>query len=527
MHIVLGMQSTERPVPSPATAIRSSAAVSPAADGQLTADSQRWSPRLWGVLFVLGGALCLDALDVSMVGVALPSIRTALSLSTSSLQWIVSGYVLGYGGLLLLGGRAADLLGRRRVFLAALAAFAVLSLLGGLTSAPGLLIGARFVKGIAAAFTAPAGMSLLTTTFPEGPMRNRAFSVYSAFGGSGFSLGLVLSGLLTAVSWRWTLLIPAPVALIVLAAGWWLIPRDARETGEAVTKRRSFDLPGALTVTLSMLLLVYTVVSAQQAGWASTRTIGSFALVAAGLAAFVWIESRSRDPLMPLQILRSGPLRRANIGAVTLFGSYVSFQFLATQYLQSLAGWSPISTALAFLPAGVMVAVLSVGVGPLLGRFGTGRLAAAAFACLVAAYAVFLRAGLSPDYPAVLLPTMLLVGLAFGLGFSALSVAATDGMPDDEQGLASSLFQTSFQVGGALVLAVVTAVVDANGGGGHTTPAATLAAYRPALLLITGVAAAGALVAIAGLRRPTAGPAPVDPALEDCAEVADEVRGAF
>src|SRR6185437_11574498 len=304
MHMVAVMQSTERRSPSPIAATHASP--SPVAAAGTPAGSLRWSPRLWGILFVLGGALCLDALDVSMVGVALPSIRGALGLSTSSLQWIVSGYVLGYGGLLLLGGRAADLLGRRRVFLAALAAFAVLSLLGGLTSSAGLLIAARFVKGIAAAFTAPAGMSLLTTTFPEGPMRNRAFSVYSAFGGSGFSLGLVLSGLLTAVSWRWTLLVPAPV-------------------------------------TLSMLLLVYTVVSAQQAGWASARTIGSFALVAAGLAAFAVIESRSRDPLMPLQILRSGALRRANIGAVTLFGSYVSFQFLATQYLQSLAGWSPIA----------------------------------------------------------------------------------------------------------------------------------------------------------------------------------------
>src|ERR1700740_566370 len=308
MHRVGRMQPTERSLPSPAPAIRPSAA-----DRSFPVESQRWSPRLWGVLIVLCMALFLDALDVSMVGVALPSIRTALGLSTSSLQWVVSGYVLGYGGLLLLGGRAADLLGRRRVFLAAVAAFAALSLLGGLTSVPGLLIGARFLKGMAAAFTAPAGMSLLTTTFPEGPMRNRAFSIYSVFGGSGFSLGLVLSGFLTAVNWRWTLLVPAPVALIVLAAGWWLIPRDARETGResglesgresgrdkgrAVTARRSFDLPGAATVTFSMLLLVYTVVSAQQAGWASARTIGSFALVAAGLAAFVAIESRSRDPL--------------------------------------------------------------------------------------------------------------------------------------------------------------------------------------------------------------------------------------
>jgi MFS family permease len=530
MHTVGSMQSPERPVPSPATATRTSygplAGTSsgslatdrsrspvadgarPAAGGLLPPAATRWSPRLWGVLIVLGGALCLDALDVSMVGVALPSIRTSLGLSTSSLQWIVSGYVLGYGGLLLLGGRAADLLGRRRVFLAAVAAFALLSLLGGLTSVPGLLIGARFVKGIAAAFTAPAGMSLLTTTFPEGPMRNRAFSIYSVFGGSGFSLGLVLSGLLTAVNWRWTLLVPAPVALLVLIAGWRLVPRDARPAaGKAATARRSFDLPGALTVTLSMMLLVYTVVSAQQAGWASARTIGSFALVIVGLAAFIAIESRSRDPLMPLRIFRSAALRRANIGAVTLFGSYVSFQFLATQYLQSLAGWSPISTALAFLPAGVMVAVLSVAAGGLLSRFGPGRLTAVAFACLAAAYAIFLRAGVTPDYPAVVLPTMLLVGLAFGLGFSALSVAATDGFPNNEQGLAASLFQTSFQVGGALVLAVVTAVVDAGGGARLGTPATTLAAYRPALFLITGVAAVGALVAIAGLRS-DAGPAP-------------------
>src|ERR1700729_1400939 len=188
-------------------------------------DNRGWTPQLWGILIVLGGALCLDALDVSMVGVALPSIRSALGLSTSSLQWVVSGYVLGYGGLLLLGGRAADLLGRRRVFLAALALFAVASLFGGLVSSVGLLIAARFVKGIAAAFTAPAGLSLLTPTFHEGPMRTRAISVYSAFGASGFSLGLVLSGLLTEVSWRLTLLVPAPVALITLIAAIKVIPR--------------------------------------------------------------------------------------------------------------------------------------------------------------------------------------------------------------------------------------------------------------------------------------------------------------
>jgi MFS family permease len=417
-------------------------------------DDQRWNRRLWATLIVLCGALFLDALDVSMVGVALPAIRSDLGLSTTSLQWIVSGYVLGYGGLLLLGGRAADLLGRRRVFLAALGMFAVASLLGGLVSSPELLIAARFVKGIAAAFTAPAGLSLLTTTFHEGPMRNRAISVYSAFGASGFSLGLVLSGLLTEVSWRLTLLVPAPVALITLIAAVRVIPRHA-----PVDRRgRRFDIPGAVAATVAMLLLVYTVVSAQQAGWASARTIGSFA------------------------------------------GSYVSFQFLVTQYLQTLNGWSALSTALAFLPAGVMVAVLSTRMGTIIDRFGTARVTVIAFACLVAGYAVFLQIGTRPDYPAVIMPAVLLIGLAFGLGFSSLSLAATAGVPDAEQGLAASLFQTSFQVGGAIVLAIVTAVVDAGGANRVLSAQATLGAYRPALAVITGVSALGATTALTALR---------------------------
>ncbi len=459
--------------------------------------AQQWSPQLWAILIVLCGALFLDALDVSMVGVALPAIRADLGLSTASLQWIVSGYVLGYGGLLLLGGRAADLLGRRRVFLVALAVFAAASLFGGLVSSAGLLIAARFVKGVAAAVTAPAGLSLLTTTFHEGPMRNRAISVYSAFGASGFSLGLVLSGVLTEVSWRWTLLVPAPVALITLIAAIPLIPR-----GETAARHgRKFDLPGAFTATAAMLLLVYTVVSAQQVGWGSARTVGSFAIAAALFAAFLAIESRSRDPLVRLAIFRSGALTRANIGAVALFGSYVSFQFLVTQYLQTLSGWSALATALGFLPAGVVVVLLSTQMGYVIGRFGPVKITVVAFASLVAAYAWFLRVGTHPDYPAVLLPTVLLIGIAFGLGFTALSLAATDGVADHEQGLAASLFQTSFQVGGAVVLAIVTAVVDAGGASQTVSAQHTLGAYRPALALITAVSAVGAIAALSGLRR--------------------------
>jgi MFS family permease len=454
----------------------------------------RWTPRLWGILVVLCGALFLDALDVSMVGVALPSIRADLGLSTSSLQWVVSGYVLGYGGLLLLGGRAADLLGRRRVFLAALGVFAVASLFGGLVSSGGLLIAARLIKGMAAAFTAPAGLSIITTTFAEGPDRNRALSIYSAFGAGGFSLGLVLSGLLTEVSWRWTLLLPAPVSAVILVAAARLVPRDAAPD----RRGRRFDLPGAATVTAAMLLLVYAVVNAPQAGWASARTVGSFAAVAVLLAAFVTIERRSRDPLVRLGIFRSAMLTRANVGAMVLFGSYVAFQFLVTQYLQIMAGWSALATALAFLPAGVLVAIASTRMGPVLDRFGPPKMIAVAFACLVAGYALFLRIGPIPDYPAVILPSVLLIGAAFGLGFSSLNIQATAGVANQEQGLASGILQTSFQVGGAIVLAIVTAIVDA-GGANRVVTTQALTAYRPALEVITGVAALGVVIALSGL----------------------------
>src|SRR5215468_10192629 len=460
----------------------------------LAGADRRWSPRLWGLLVVLCGALFLDALDVSMVGVALPSIRADLGLSTASLQWVVSGYVLGYGGLLLLGGRAADLLGRRRVFLAALAVFAVASLLGGLVSTGPLLIAARLVKGMAAAFTAPAGLSIITTTFAEGPARNRALSIYSAFGAAGFSLGLVLSGLLTEISWRWTLLLPAPIAAAILVAGIRLIPHE----DQTVRNGRGFDLPGAVTVTTGMLLLVYAIVGAPQAGWASPRTLISFAGAAALLGASALIELRSRDPLVRLSIFRSRTLTRANLAAMVLFGSYVSFQFLVTQYLQIMAGWSALATALAFLPAGVLVAIASTRMGPVLDRFGPPRMIAVAFACLVAGYALFLRIGPHPDYPAVILPSVLLIGAAFGLGFSALNIQATSGVANQEQGLASGILQTSFQVGGAIVLAIVTAIVDA-GGADRVVTIQALTAYRPALEVITGIAALGVVIGLSGL----------------------------
>ncbi|ELP63593.1 MFS transporter [Streptomyces turgidiscabies] len=459
----------------------------PATDG-------RWTPRLWGTLLVLCAAMFLDALDVSMVGVALPSIGSELDLSTSTLQWIVSGYILGYGGLLLLGGRTADLLGRRQVFLVALGVFALASLLGGLVDSGPLLIASRFVKGLSAAFTAPAGLSIITTTFAEGPLRNRALSIYTTCAATGFSMGLVLSGLLTEASWRLTMLLPAPVAVLALVAGLKLLPRSEREKDH-----NGYDVPGAILGTASMLLLVFTVVQAPQVGWASARTLLSFLAVAVLLTVFVRVERRSAGPLIRLGVLRSGPQIRAQLGALTLFGSYVGFQFLVTIYMQSLLGWSALHTALAFLPAGAIVALSATKMGAIVDRFGTQRLIVAGFVLMITGYALFLRVSLDPDYATLILPSMVLIGGAFALVFPSLNIQATNGVDDHEQGMVSGLLNTSVQVGGAIFLAVVTAVVTA-GTPANPSPQAVLDAYRPGLIVVTGIALVGLLATLPGLR---------------------------
>jgi EmrB/QacA subfamily drug resistance transporter len=455
------------------------------------APEPRWTTRLWAVLAVLCLVLFLDGLDVSMVGVALPSIGHDLGMATGSLQWIINGYVLGYGGLMLLGGRTADLLGRRRVFLVALAVFAAASLLGGLVDSGSLLIATRFVKGVAAAFTAPAGLSILTTTFPEGPQRNRALSVFSLFGALGYSSGLILGGLLTGIGWRWTFLMPVPLALLALVVGLILIPRDRRaETGGQ-------DPAGAVTLTAGMLLAVYAVVTAPQTGWTSAATLAAFGIAVLLLLAFVLIEKRVRHPLVRFGILRKATTVRANLSIVALMGSYLSFQFMMTLYLQDGLGWSPLRMAFALLPVGLIVAVGSPLTGRLVNRFGTAPLIITSMTSLTLGYVWFLAtAGSSPDYVTAMLPSLLLLGGGFAFGYSAIMAQATEGIDDSEQGLASGLVQTSGQVGAALVLAVLSAVIaQAGDSGGDFT------AYRPGLNLVTGVAAIGLLLNLVPVLR--------------------------
>ncbi|WP_115789448.1 MFS transporter [Arthrobacter silvisoli] len=460
-------------------------------------DAVRWTRAQWLLLMVVCTVLALDGLDVSMVGVALPSIGHELGLGTDSLQWIVSAYVLGYGSLLLLGGRLADLLGRRRIFLIALSVFAAASLLGGLVNDPTVLIATRFVKGLAAAFTAPTGFSIITTNFAEGRERNKALSIFTTFGASGFSLGLVVGGLMTSLSWRWTFLVSVPIAVAVVLLGLRYIPKD-RPTSE----NSGHDIWGAVTLALGMLGLVYTLVSAPEKGWGSVATIAGFAVSAAVLAAFAVIENKVRHPLIRFGILREGWVAKANLSAIGLFGSYLSFQFIVTLFLQSVLGWSPLGMALALLPAGLIVATSAPFADRLIERFGATTLILTGLVSLGLGYVLFLRVGTTPNYVLDILPSMILLGIGFALAFPSINVQATAGIRDSEQGLAAGLIQTSTQVGAALVLAVTTAIVSGHGHGtGTASAAAMLEQYRPGLILSAAVAIAALLVAASPGRR--------------------------
>jgi predicted MFS family arabinose efflux permease len=300
---------------------------------------------------------------------------------------------------------------------------------------------------------------------------------------------------MTEVGWRWNFLLPVPIALVVLLVGLRLIPDGGRHDGA-----RKYDVVGAVVSTAALLLLVFTVVSAPAVGWGAPRTLVSFALVVLLITAFVLIERRVPHPLLRLGILRNRSVIAADIAAMVMFGSYIGFQFIGTLYLQSLLGWSPLAMALAFLPAGLIVAFGGPRAGALVNRFGAARVVTAGLTSLVLGYALFLRIDVHPNYPLLILPSMLLLGIGFALAFPALNIQATSGVADEEQGLASGLVQTAFQVGGAITLAVVTVVIGANTHG--TAPAAVLAGYRPGLLLVVAVALAGVLAtaALGGLR---------------------------
>ncbi|MFB9527882.1 MFS transporter [Nonomuraea roseola] len=446
----------------------------------------KMTPRAWGMLFVLCGAIFLEGINVAMLNVALPAIRSDLGLSTGELQWVMTAYVLGYGGFMLLGGRAADLFGRRRMFLLWLAIFLVVSAVGGLASEGWMLIAARFVAGVAAAVMTPAGLSIITTSFEEGRQRNQALLVYSGTAAGGFSLGLVLGGLLAEIDWRWVLFVPAILSLLILVAAVPMIPR----TDQRRPKGQRIDLAGAVTVTAAILLMVVGVERASHVSLG--QTVATLAVGLALFGLFVVIERRSPDPLVRLGILRSGPLLRANLAGLLFAASFFGFQFVAVLYLQELRGWTSLETSLAMLAIGAD-AVLAPTLTPrLVNRFGNAKVILYGLLVAALSYALFLPVGMDWAY-AAMFPTMIGLGVAFALAYGPLTIVATDGIDESEQGLAGGLLYTSFQFGAALGLAATTAVI--------VTSQDLADSYRSAFAVPLVAVALAAVVSAFGLRR--------------------------
>ncbi|MFJ4333529.1 MULTISPECIES: MFS transporter [unclassified Streptomyces] len=440
------------------------------------------TPGTWALL-VLCAAHFMDAVDLSDVGVALPAIQRDLGMTSGSLQWVVSAYALGYGGFLLLGGRVADLFGRRRVFLTAVAVFGAVSVLGALAPTGGLLIAARLAKGVAAGFLAPAALSLITTGWPEGPRRGRALGWYATAGACGFVGGLVLGGVLTELSWRLVFALPVPLAVGALLAGRRLLPADPRGS-----TRDKIDVPGALTATAGLVLLVYALAQAPSHGWLSGRTLVLFAAAVGLLVLFLRVESRARRPLVPLSFLTRRATAGTNLTIFAMWGAYTSFAFLATLHLQNVLGWTPLQTAGAFVPLGLANGALAPFAGRLAARFGVPRTIAAGMLLLALSYALFFRIGPDSSFLTVVLPVMVVNGIGTAATFPALNMSAVSGVPDRDQGLAGALLNTFMQIGGAVVLALVTAVVEA---GQRADPADPLAGYGAGTAVIVATVLAG------------------------------------
>ncbi len=450
--------------------------------------------RARGALLILCGAIFLEGIDVAMLNVALPAIRAELGLSTTTLSAVVSSYVLGYAGFMLLGGRAADIFGKRRVFLFALAAFIIFSGLGGFATEGWMLLTARFVTGVASAFMTPAGLALITTIFPEGPQRNKAVLIYAGTAAGGFSLGLVAGGLLAAIDWRWVFFAPVAFASLIFI----LTPRLIGDDNQRELGQR-FDMVGAIILTGAMLSATYGVTRLENPAKGLNWTLAIFAASAILWIAFIATQRKVRMPLVRLGILHSRSLVRANLGALFFAGSFFGFQFLVSLYLQELMGWTSIQTSLALLAIGAD-AILAPTVTPwLINRFGNIKVIFGGMLLAAFSYGWFLQVSLDWTY-AAMFPSMILLGLAFSLAYGPLTILATDGIDESEQGLASGLVNTAFQFGAALGLSAASAI-GVLALGAETAADARLEALRLALLIPVAATLIGLAVTATGLRR--------------------------
>jgi len=454
--------------------------------------------RRWIALAVLVAAQFMVVLDVAIVNVALPSIQTDLHFSEQSLQWVITAYAIMFGGFLLLGGRMADLLGRRRLFIAGVALFTISSLLAGFAWSAGSLITFRATQGLGGALLAPAALSILTTTFAEGRERNVALGVWGAVSGSGAAAGVLLGGFLTSsLAWSWIFFINVPVGVALVAVSPFLLRESRAELGH-----RTFDFAGAFTVTSGLMLLVYAMTRATEVGWGSVETIGVLAASAALILAFVAIELRSKAPLLPMRIFRLRSLTGANVTSFLVGTALFSQFFLGTLYMQQVLHYSAMKTGVAYLPLTLTIIALAGVAQNLVTRVGVRRVLPAGL--VLATAALVLLAQLPPDgkYFFDIFPAFLLSAIGLAFTFIPLTIAALMGVQESDAGVASGLFNTTQQIGGAVGLAAASTIaitftghyVDSHPGATALSAPALTYGFQITFYVLAGVAALAAVL---------------------------------
>jgi EmrB/QacA subfamily drug resistance transporter len=466
--------------------------------------------RRWAALAVIVTAQFMVVLDVAIVNVALPSIRTDLNFSQESLQWVITAYSILFGGVLLLGGRLADLLGRRRLFIAGLALFTAASLLDGLAWSEGSLIAFRSLQGLGAALLSPAALSILTTTFAEGRERNLALGIWGAASGSGGAAGVLLGGALTsALSWSWIFFINVPVGVLVIALSPWLL-RESR----ADLRHRNFDFAGAASITGGLMLLVYAMTRATQHGWATGTSIGLLAASGLLIGAFFVIELRSKAPLLPLRIFRLRTLSASNASGLLMGGAIFSQFFLLTLYMQEVLHYSALKTGVAYIGLTLTIIAFSAVAQGLVTRVGVRRVLPLGLALSTVALVLFARLPVDGHYWSDLFPAFIISGLGLALAFVPMSIGALTGVGQAEAGIASGLINTTQQIGGAIGVALATTIattftthyIDSHAGASPFGGAALTHGFQIAFYVLAALAALGALLAAVMLESRPAEP---------------------
>ncbi len=461
----------------------------------------RQDPDRWKALAVLSIAYLMVILDVSIVNVALPSIQADLDFSPGDLQWVVSGYALTFGGFLLLGGRVGDLLGRRRLFMIGLASFAATSLLCAVSTTDGMLIAARILQGAAAAMLAPSVFSITLVTFEEGAERNKALGVLGAIAGAGAAIGVLLGGILVEYAgWEWVFWINVPIGIATL----FFVPRFVKES-RVEGMARNFDAFGAISVTASLMLLVFGLTQANQVGWTSAQTILVLAASVVLMAIFLVIESRNRHALMPLSFFKRRTPTGANIVGFGLGTIVFSMFFLLSLYMQQVLGFSALETGVGYL-AVALTAVLASGLAQaLVTRMGVKPILTIGLVAILAGLVWFTQISVNGTYLANLFGPFILIGVGLGFSFVPVSIAALAGVPPQEAGLASGLINTSQQIGGALGVAILTTVSTTRTEdlleGGTPQPEALTDGFSLAFWVAAGFAVAAILATLFALRR--------------------------